>query len=523
MTATANSDQTKTMDRPYSHREIQRMMLGLMAAMFTVLISSNIVVNALPTISAALGGSPTEYTWVVTASLLANAVSTPIWSKLSDLFSKKMLMQASIGIFVLGTVASALATSMGILIAARTLQGLAMGGVLALVQSILGVIVPARHRGRYAGYLGSVLALATTLGPLVGGLVVDSPLGWRWCFWLCIPIAVLALALLQATLTLVHQRRPVSVDWAGIGLLTLGVSLLLLWISLAGKPGSFGWLSVPTVLLTGFGLTSLLAFVLVEARVEHPIIPLSILRERTTALAVIASLGVGFAMFGATTFLSQYLQVSRAESATTAGLLLLPLVTGTFLGSLLSGQLITRYGRWKPYLTAGSLTTTVGFATLGFTGHDTSLWIFGTAIALVGVGTGLLQQNLLLAVQNTVDVRDIGAASGIVQFFRALSGSVTIAVFGSVLTSRVTAFTTAGLRTARIRPDKPVDASNLTALPAPVEHIVRIAYGDGVGAIYLAAAVLALFGLLAVLGIKHRELRRFVHTNSKPASRAATR
>ncbi|ADJ47401.1 major facilitator transporter [Amycolatopsis mediterranei S699] len=476
--------------------DLRRVLIGLMSAMFTVLISANIVANALPAISTSLRGTPTEYTWVVVAALLTNAVSTPIWGKLSDLYSKKLLVQVTILLFVIGTVAGALAPAMGVLIAGRAVQGLAIGGVFALVQSILASIIPARQRGRYAGYVGGVMALATSIGPLAGGFIVDSPLGWRWCFWACLPLAALALVLLRSAPPLRTEQRHVTIDWVGIGLLTSGMSVLLIWVSFAGKAGFYGWVSPVTALLVGIGLLCLTAFVVVENRAEQPIIPLAILRQRTTVLAVLGSVAVGFSLFGAIPLLSQYLQVARNIPATAAGLLLLPLVVGSFVSSLVSGRLISRDGRWKRYLVAGAIALTAGLAAAGFVDHTSSLWFFGAMAAMVGIGTGMLTQNIPLVVANTVDVRDVGAATSTVQFFRALAGAVTLAVFGSILNS-------------------------LTAQRIHDGAAVSVAYGDSVGPIFLIAAAL---GVLALSFLRHQELRQTIHADgTRPAEALARR
>jgi MFS family permease len=458
--------------------DVRRVLIGLMSALFTVMISATIVANALPTISTDLRGTPTEYTWVLAAALLTNAVSTPIWGKLSDLYSKKSLIQAAIVLFIVSTIVSALAPTMGVLIAARA------------VQSILASIIPARQRGRYAGYIGSALALATSIGPLAGGLIVDSPLGWRWCYWVCVPLALLALVLLRSMPQLRTPQKNLSIDWLGIGLLTFGISLLLVWVSFAGKPGFFGWLSPATALMVGIGVLSLAAFVVVETRARQPIIPLPILRDRTTVLAVVGTLAGGFAVFAAVPLLSQYLQVSRHQPATAAGLLLLPMVVGSFLGSLVSGRLISKYGRWKPYIVIGAVALALGLAALGFVNHLTALWLFGIMIALMGVGSGMLIQNIPLAVQNTVEVRNVGAASATVQFFRSLSGAVTLAVFGSIVNSLVA---------QRIRGGS----------------TVGVAFGDSVGVAFGLAAALGLVGVVAIALIKHQDLRETVHASGE--------
>lgn len=500
----------------YSAREVRVVLIGLMAAMFTVLVSSSIVVNALPTIVPALHGSQTAYTWMVTASLLANAISTPVWGKLSDIFDKKVLVQAAIIIFVAGTVAGALAPTAGVMIAARAVQGVAAGGVLALLQSILGVMVAVRERGRYAGYTGAVLAVSTSVGPLAGGLIVDSPLGWRWTFWLCIPIAVAALVVLQLTLHLRPSARRGRVDWAGIALLTVGVSTLLIWVSFVGHPGAFPWLSTPSITLVVGAAVFLVALVFVERRAASAILPIALMRRRTVYLALVASLPVGFGLFGATTLFSEYLQVGRGAGATAAGLALLPFILGTLAGSLVSGRLISAYGRWRPYLIMGAASMTAGFAVMSALGARAPFWQIAVAMALAGIGVGAQQQNLVLAVQNSVDPADVGVGSGTVAFIRALGGAVSLAVFGSVLAARSTSSIAADLTAAHVSVQSPVQLDHLKALTPHAREIVRGAYAHSFSVPFLIAACVAGVGLLAVIAIRHSELR-----SSAPAAQSA--
>lgn len=492
-------------------------LIGLMAAMFTVLVSSSIVVNALPTIVPDLHGSQTAYTWMVTASLLANAISTPIWGKLSDLFNKKVLVQAAIVVFIVGTIAGAVAPSAATMIAARAVQGIAAGGVLALLQSILGVMVPVRERGRYAGYTGAVLALATSVGPLAGGVIVDSPLGWRWTFWLCLPIAIAALVMLQLTMHIAPSSRRGKVDWAGIALLASGVSILLIWVSFVGHPGAFGWLSAPSVAMVAVAVLLLVALVVVERRTASAILPIGLIRRRTVALSLIASLPVGFGLFGATTLFSEYLQVGRGDGATAAGLALLPFILGTLAGSLVSGRLITAYSRWRPYLIGGAASLTAGFAGMSVTGGATAFWQFAAATTLAGIGVGMQQQNLVLAVQNSVDVADVGVASGTVAFIRALGGAILLAVFGSVLASKSSAAITDALRSAHQSVSGSLELDHLGVLPHTAQAIVRTAYADSFGLPFVVAACVAAVGLLAAIAIKHSELRGSSHI---PTSRS---
>jgi len=492
-----------------THREILKAMTGLLAALFTALLSTTIVANALPSIIGDLQGSQTAYAWVITTALLANAASTPIWGKLADLFNKKLLVQSSIVIFVAGSVLAGCAHSVDLLLVARGVQGIGMGGLTALVVAIIGSIVAPRQRGRYSGYMGAVMAVSMSGGPILGGVIVDSPLGWRWCFFVCVPLAVIALFLLQRTLRLPTERKQeVSIDWLGATLLTAGVSVLLIWVSFAGKAGYYGWASKETVLYVGAGLLLLAATVWVESRAKAPVIPLKIVTERTTGLAIIASIAVGIGMFGATTFLGQYFQTARAYSPTAAGVLTIPMVGGTLVASVVSGQLITRFGKWKSFVVAGAAFMVVGFSLLATIDHATNLWLVGIYITIVGMGTGMMMQNLVLAVQNTVSVQNIGAASSSVAFFRTFGGAIGVSVLGSVLATRVADLSSEGLTKLGV----PAGSSgggnlDLKALPEPVLAVVRAAYGDATGRLFLFAAVATLIALLATLLLPNRPLR----------------
>ena len=270
-----------------SHRQILEAMTGLLAGLFTAMLSSTIVATALPTIIGDLNGTQRQYTWVITASLLATTVSTPIWGKLSDLFSKKLLVQLSLVVFVLGSVAAGASHTVGFLILCRVVQGLGMGGLTALTQSIMGAIIAPRQRGRYAGYMGAVMAVSTVSGPLLGGLIVDSSLGWRWTFYVCAPLAIISLFILQSTLHVKTVKRMPKIDYLGALLITVASSLPLLWVTFAGH--DFPWMSMQTAWYLGGTLLALVLLVVVELRAAEPIIPIRLLRNRTASLVIIAS------------------------------------------------------------------------------------------------------------------------------------------------------------------------------------------------------------------------------------------
>jgi EmrB/QacA subfamily drug resistance transporter len=507
---------TSTVDRPaaqapveqqgtMSHRQILSALSGMLLAMFVAFLSSTVVANALPTIITDLRGSQSQYTWVVTATLLASTASTPIWGKLADLFSKKLLIQLAIVIFIVGSMLAGLSQSVETLIAWRVLQGLGLGGLQALVQIAMAAMISPRERGRYSGLLGGVMALATVGGPLLGGLLVDTSwLGWRWCFYVGVPFAAVALVLLQRTLHLPVTKRDVHIDYLGAGFLTAGVSALLIWVTLAG--GTFPWLSTETALFLTGGVLAIIAFVVTEMRVAEPIVPLRLFRDRTTTLAIIASIAIGVAMFGSSVFLGQYLQIARGYSPTAAGLLTIPMIAGLLISSTVSGILITKYGRWKNFLVAGSILVVLGFGLLSTIDHETNMVLLGIFLFVLGVGIGMTMQNLVLAVQNTVAATDLGAASSAVAFFRSLGGTIGVSVLGAVLSTRVGDLIREGLAStpgaAEAAGGGDVGLANLASAPAPIRNLIAVSYGDATGRIFLIAAVLAVIAVLAVVLIR---------------------
>ncbi|MFG1744213.1 MDR family MFS transporter [Micromonospora chalcea] len=494
---------------PMSKRKTLEALSGLLLVLFVAMLSSTVVSTALPKIIGALNGSQTQYTWVVTATLLTATATTPIWGKLADLFNKKMLIQIAIVVFLVGSIAAGFAQSAGQLIAARAFQGIGVGGLQALVQVAIAAMIPPRERGRYNGYLGGVMALATVGGPLLGGLIVDTSwLGWRWCFFVGVPVAAVALFLLQVTLNLPTVRRKnVKIDYLGASLIAAGVSVLLIWISFVDD--SFAWASWQTGAMVGGAVLLLALAVWVEARAAEPVVPLHIVRERTTALAILGSLAVGMAMFGGAVFLGQYFQIGRGYSPTEAGLLTIPMMAGVLISSIVAGRMITATGKIKPYIVFGAVVLVVGFAMLGTIDHETSLVFVGLAMFIVGVGVGMTMQNLVLAVQNTVALKDIGAASASVAFFRSLGGTIGVSVLGAVLARRVSDRITHDLAAAGIPTTGGGGGStlNLDALPEPVRQIVRAAYGDATGHIFLISAAIAVVGIVAALLLRPVTLR----------------
>ena len=502
-----------------SHREVMEALSGLLLAMFVAMLSSTIVSNALPRIVTDLDGSQTGYTWVVVATLLTMTASTPIWGKLADQFNKKVLVQSALVIFSIGSVIAGFAPTMEVLIGARAIQGLGVGGLTALVQVVIATMVPPRERGRYSGYIGAVFAMATISGPLVGGLLVDT-VGWRWCFFFGIPVALVAFVVLQKTLRIPVVKREVHIDYLGATLLVGGVSLLLVWVSLAGS--QFAWTSTTSIALVLGGLVVVAAAIYVEIKVARdPIIPMRLFRDRTTSLATLASVLIGLAMFGATVYLSQYFQLARGMSPTKAGLMSVAMVGGLLVSSIISGRLITKTGKWKKFLVGGMVLVIVGLLLLSTIDDTTDLWVVGAFMAVLGLGLGATMQNLVLAVQNNTSQADMGAASAVVAFFRSMGGSVGVSALGAVLGHQVADEISRGL--ARLGIEGGADAHqipDLATLPEPVRVVVEHAFGVATGHIFLVAAPFAVAALVAVLFIQEVPMRETLEDEPREAAPA---
>ena len=490
-----------------THREVLEALSGLLLAMFVAMLSSTVVSNALPRIVTDLEGSQTGYTWVVVATLLTMTATTPIWGKLADLFSKKILVQSALVIFSIGSLIAGFAPSMEVLIGARAIQGLGVGGLTALVQVVIASMVSPRERGRYSGYIGATFALATVSGPLVGGVLVDS-VGWRWCFFVGIPVAVVAFAVLQKTLHLPVIKREVHIDYLGATLLVGGVSLLLVWVSLAGN--QFDWVSATSAAFVVAGLAVLAAAIFVEGKVaREPIIPLRLFKDRTTSLATGASVLIGVAMFGSTVYLSQYFQLARGMSPTHAGLMSIAMVGGLLVSSIVTGRIISETGRWKKFLVGGMVLVIIGLSLLSTIDAHTNLAVVGVFMAVLGLGLGATMQNLVLAVQNNTAQSDMGAASSVVAFFRSMGGSIGVSALGAILATQVAANVTSGLAALGI-PAGSTDSHeipDLAALPGPIRQVFEQAFGEATGHLFLVAVPFAVLAFVCVLFIREVPLR----------------
>ncbi|MEU7530996.1 MDR family MFS transporter [Saccharothrix sp. NPDC042600] len=485
-------------------KDVVQAMSGLMLGMFMAILASTIVSNALPRIIADLHGSQSVYTWVVTTELLAMTATVPLWGKLADLYSRKLLIQLSLGMFVVGSLIAGFSPNVEVLIASRVVQGLGAGGMTALATIVMAAMIPPRDMGKYAGLFGAVFGVGTVAGPLIGGVMVDTSwLGWRWCFFIGVPFTLASIFLLQRTLHLPVVRQEVRIDWAGAALIVSGVSTLLVWTTLAGN--QFEWLSGWSALMVVGGLVLLALAVWVESRAADPIVPMSIFANRTVALTTLASALVGVAMFGGTVFLSQYFQIGLGKTPTQAGLMSLPLIFGLLVSSTVAGGLITKWGRWKAFLVAGGVVMVGGMLLLATIDARTSVFMVSVHMAVLGVGVGMLMQNLVLVAQNDVPAKDLGATTSTLTFFRSLGGAIGVSVLGAVLANRVT--TLSAEKFGPIPGGASNEVPDLSKLPAEALAIVQDIYATATAELFLIGAPIAVLALLAVLFIKEKPLK----------------
>ncbi len=491
-----------------SHRQIQVVMGGLMTGMLLAALDQTIVSTALPTIAGELHGL-SHISYIITAYLLTSTVGTPLFGKVSDLYGRKRVFQAAIVLFLIGSALSGIAQSFTQLILFRAIQGFGAGGLMAMTQTIIGDIVAPRERGRYQGYIGSVFALASVAGPLLGGFFVDS-LSWRYIFYINIPLGLVALAVTSRVLDLPFERREAKVDYWGAALLVGGVGALLLVGELGGT--RYAWGSATILGLAAVGLALVGAFVMHEHRTAEPILPPHLFANSVFRVSAAASFIVGAAMFGALAFLPLYLQVATGASATKSGLLLLPLIGGLLVTIIGSGRLITRTGRYKLFPIIGTALVALAMYLLSTLGADTSRLRTDLYMVVLGAGLGMVLQVLILAVQNAVPRGELGVATAATTFFRSLGGAVGTAALGALLANRLGHELTARLHgvpgAGRIDPNSlRGNAAQVASLPPAIRHAVTQAVAGSVDVVFLAAVPPAVLGFLIVLTLRELPLR----------------
>ncbi len=404
-----------------------------MLVLLLAALDQTIVSTALPTIVGELGGIE-HLSWVVTAYLLASTIVGPIYGKLGDLYGRRIVLQVAIVVFLVGSALCGLAQDMGQLIAFRAVQGLGGGGLIVTTIATIGDIVPPRERGKYQGFFGAVFGVSTVIGPLLGGFFVDH-LSWRWIFYINIPLGILALGVIAAAFHPRAVRVGHRIDYLGAALLAGGLSAIVLFTSLGGT--TWPWGSPQIVALAVAGVVLLVGFVLVERRAAEPIVPLTLFRNRIFTVTSAIGFVVGFALFGAVTFLPLYLQIVKGHGPTQAGLLLTPMMAGVLVTSIASGQLITRLGRYKPFPIAGTALMTLAMALLTGIGVTMPTWQTELYMLVLGLGLGMTMQVLVLAAQNAVPYELLGVATSGSTLFRQVGGSVGVAIFGAIFANRL--------------------------------------------------------------------------------------
>jgi EmrB/QacA subfamily drug resistance transporter len=483
---------------------------GALVALFAASATNSIVGIALPTIAGELGGQH-QVAWVASAGLLTMTASTPVWGKAADRRGPRPLLLAAIAVFVLASLVAGFAGSMPWLIAGRALQGVGAGGILALTNTLVAVLVPARERGRYTAWFGASFGIASVAGPLLGGLLVDTPgLGWRWCFLGVAPIGLVAALLVRFA----PHRRPeaggLPVDHLGAALLSGAAAGLVLLLSAAGV--AWPWVSWPTALAAAALLVLTAAAVVRERRAPDPIVPPRLLRIRTFGLVSLTSFLLGVVMFAGIIYLPQYLQVVRGADATASGLLMLPQVGTMIIATFVVGHLIVRYGRWKIYPIIGCLLLAAGLLLLSRLSTTTPLVAVGTAMALLGVGIGMTQQVLILIAQESAGPGELGVATSTATFVRTLGGAVGVAAFGALISARLhvelrSELTELGLPATDDPSQLLGTPGEIGRLPAELVAAVRESYTSALDVVFLSAIPAAVVALVAVALCREIPLR----------------
>ncbi|MDX3577896.1 MDR family MFS transporter [Streptomyces sp. FL07-04A] len=484
---------------------------ALLLGMLLAALDQTIVSTALPTIVSDLGGME-HLSWVVTAYLLASTAATPLWGKLGDQYGRKRLFEAAIVLFLIGSALCGMAQNMPQLIAFRALQGLGGGGLMVLSMAIVGDIVPPRDRGRYQGLFGAVFGATSVLGPLLGGLFTEH-LSWRWVFYVNLPVGVVALAVIAAVLRIPRRSTKHVIDYLGTFLIASVATCLVLVASLGGT--TWDWGSPQIVALALLGALLAVAFVAVERRAAEPVLPLKLFRVRTFTLSAVISFIIGFAMFGAMTYLPTFLQVVHGVSPTMSGVHMLPMVVGMLLSSTGSGQIVSRTGRWKVFPVAGTAVTSLGLLLLHRLDEHSSTFEMSVCFFVFGLGLGLVMQVLVLIVQNAVPYEDLGVATSGATFFRSIGASFGVAIFGTIFAARLGDKLADAFAGVRLPPGVSADAlesdpRGIAGLPSDLRPSVLDAYASAITDVFLYAAPVAVVGFVLAWFLREDPLRASV-------------
>ncbi|MET8830038.1 MDR family MFS transporter [Streptomyces sp. NPDC004610] len=500
-------------------RSVRVVLLALMIAMMLAMLDNMIVGTAMPTIVGELGGLE-HLSWVVTAYTLATAASTPIWGKLGDLYGRKNTFLTSIVIFLIGSALSGMAQDMGQLIGFRAVQGLGAGGLMVGVMAIIGDLIPPRERGKYQGMMAAVMALAMIGGPLVGGTITDN-WGWRWSFYINLPLGLVALALVTVVLHLPRKRQQARIDYPGALLLTVGITAIVLVTTWGGT--EYAWTSARIMELTGIGVAALVGFVLWQTKAAEPILPLHIFRSRNFTLMSVIGFVTGFVMFGATLFLPLYQQSVQGASATNSGLLLLPMLGAMLFTSMVAGRVTTNTGRYKVFPLVGGVLMVAGLFLLAQMDTGTSRLTSGIYMAVLGLGMGCLMQITMLVAQNSVEMKDMGVASSSATLFRTLGSSFGVALMGAVFNNRVLDEMSARagtLGSQATEQSAQLDAASLAKLPEATREAYQYAVSAGTHSAFLLGAAVAVVVLIAAFFVKEVPLRGSSGTTEEAAAEA---